>query len=99
MQVTRDWTERPHGALLQPGIDIRQLVYRIGGRLRSKSVSFYGAAVGIPPSDCWIPNRDLENPRQYQAGSLTGAVASERATEASKGSLSADGNRAKSTKA
>ena len=63
------------------------------------SVSLYGAAVGIPPSDCWIPNRDLENPRQYQAGSLTGAVASERATEASKGSLSADGNRAKSTKA
>ena len=30
---------------------------------------------------------------------MTGAVASERATEASKGSLSADGNRAKSTKA
>ena len=99
MQVTRDWTERPHGALLQPGIDIRQLVYRIGGRLRSTSVSSYGAAVGIPPSDCWIPNRDLENPRQYQAGSLTGAVASERATEASKGSLSADRNRAKSIKA
>ena len=30
---------------------------------------------------------------------MTGAVASERATEASKGSLSADGNRAKSVKA
>ena len=36
---------------------------------------------------------------QCQAGSLTGAVASERATEAPKGSLSADGNRAKSVKA
>ena len=36
---------------------------------------------------------------QYQAGSLTGAVASERVTEASKGSLSADRNRAKSIKA
>ena len=23
MQVTRDWTERPHGALLQPDIDVR----------------------------------------------------------------------------
>ena len=34
-----------------------------------------------------------------QMGSLTGAVASERATEAPKGSLSADGNRAKSVKA
>ena len=36
---------------------------------------------------------------QCQAGSLTGAVASERVTEASKGSLSADRNRAKSIKA
>ena len=36
---------------------------------------------------------------QCQVGSLTGAVASERATEASKGSLSADRNRAKSIKA
>ena len=34
-----------------------------------------------------------------QLGSLTGAVASERVTEAPKGSLSADGNRAKSVKA
>jgi hypothetical protein len=32
-------------------------------------------------------------------GSLTGAVASEKVTEAPKGSLSADGNRAKSAKA
>ena len=37
--------------------------------------------------------------RQCQADSLTGAVASERVTEAPKGSLSADGNRAKSAKA
>ena len=36
---------------------------------------------------------------QFQAGSLTGAVASKRVTEAPKGSLSADGNRAKSVKA
>ena len=36
---------------------------------------------------------------QCQVGSLTGAVASERATEAPKGSLSADGNRTKSAKA
>ena len=34
-----------------------------------------------------------------QVDSLTGAVASERATEAPKGSLSADGNRTKSAKA
>ena len=36
---------------------------------------------------------------QCQMGSLTGAVASERVTEAPKGSLSAAGNRAKSVKA
>ena len=36
---------------------------------------------------------------QCQVGSLTGAVASERVTEAPKGSLSAVGNRAKSVKA
>ena len=35
---------------------------------------------------------------QCQVGSLTGAVASQRVTEASKGSLSADGNRAKECK-
>ena len=36
---------------------------------------------------------------QCQVGSLTGAVASSRVTEAPKGSLSADGNRTKSVKA
>ena len=36
---------------------------------------------------------------QYQAGSLTGAVASEKVTEALKGWLSADGNRAVSANA
>ena len=36
---------------------------------------------------------------QCQVGSLTGAVASKRVTEAPKGSLSADGNRAESAKA
>ena len=37
--------------------------------------------------------------RQCQVGSLTGAVASERVTEALKGRLSTDGNRAKSANA
>ena len=36
---------------------------------------------------------------QCQVGSLTGAVASERVTEAFKGFLSTDGNRAKSANA
>ena len=33
MQVTRDWTERPHGALLQLGIGLWHITYRIAGRL------------------------------------------------------------------
>ena len=40
-----------------------------------------------------------ETAGQCQADSLTGAVASQRVTEAPTGSLSADGNRAKSVKA
>ena len=36
---------------------------------------------------------------QWQSGSLTGAVASEKVTEASKGHLSTVGNRASSAKA
>ena len=36
---------------------------------------------------------------QYQAGSLTGAVASEKVTEAPKGSLRMDGNHSQSAKA
>jgi len=36
--------------------------------------------------------------RQYQVGSLTGAVASQKVTEACKGPLSAVGNRAQSTR-
>jgi hypothetical protein len=35
---------------------------------------------------------------QYQVGSLTGAVASQKVTEAPKGSLGADGNRTKECK-
>ena len=38
-------------------------------------------------------------PGPWQVGSLTGAVASERVTEASKGHLSTVGNRASSAKA
>ena len=46
-----------------------------------------------------LTSRSEPDERQCQADSLTGAVASERVTEAPKGSLSADGNRAKSAKA
>ena len=70
-------------------------MYRIGGRLRSRDASFGGAVGGIPPLICWPSNRRRDPVfGQCQVGSLTGAVASQKVTEASKGSLSAVGNRA-----
>jgi len=48
MLVTRDKTERPRGALLQPDIESGYGLYRIGGSLRSRSASFGGDAGGIP---------------------------------------------------
>ena len=62
--------------------------------------SMHGVNVGIPPFIYWSSNwRCNDISGQCQVGSLTGAVASERVTEAPKGSLSAARNRAKSVKA
>ena len=75
-------------------------MYRIGGRLRIGNASCRGAAVGIPPLQYWVSN-SRRDPAvgQCQTGSLTGAVASERVSEAPKGSLRMDGNHSKSAKA
>ena len=54
--VTCDRTERPHGALLQPDIGFRYVMYSIGGRLRSQDASLGGVAVGIPLLTCWNSN-------------------------------------------
>ena len=56
MQVTRDQTERPHGASLQLNIDIECEMYRIGGRRRNEYASIRGVNLGIPPLVCWISN-------------------------------------------
>ena len=61
--------------------------------------SVRGAAVGIPPFMHLGPNRRQRATGQCQSGSLTGAVASQRVTEAPKGSLRMDGNHSKSAKA
>ena len=75
-------------------------MYRIGGRLRSEYASIGGVAGGIPLLDVWGPNPCAERDRgECQAGSLTGAVASQRVTEAPKGSLRMVGNHSKSVKA
>jgi hypothetical protein len=56
MQVTRDQTERPHGASLQLNIDIGYVMYRIGGRLGSRYASICGVTLGIPPFACLVSN-------------------------------------------
>ena len=61
--------------------------------------SVRGAAVGIPPFMHLGPNRRQRATGQCQSGSLTGAVASQRVTEAPKGSLRMVGNHLKSAKA
>ncbi len=49
MQVTRDKTERPHGALLQLDIELGYDLYRIGGSLGDWCASIGGGDLGIPP--------------------------------------------------
>lgn len=77
MQVTRDRTERPHGALLQFDIECLYHMYRIGRSLRDRDASFEGDAVGILPL-CYGHSNPDSDPyrRQCLTGSLTGAVAS-----------------------
>ena len=100
MLVTRARTERPHGALLQLDTGIRYCMYRIGEAKNYVDASLHGAVVGIPPLWCWVSTRGREPAGgQCQAGSLTGAVASERVSEAPKGSLRMVGNHSKSAKA
>jgi hypothetical protein len=48
MRVTRDWTKRPRGALLYPGIGLRLSMCRIGGRLGDRGASLGGANGEIP---------------------------------------------------
>ncbi len=65
-----------------------------------------GALASVEPSVKYHPDEVLAltgihdlDPRQYQAGSLTGAVASQKVTEAPKGSLRLNGNQPLSVKA
>ena len=64
---------------------------RIGGRLRSLDASLGGVDLEIPLFYIFGPN-SVKTGGPCQVGSLTGAVASQKVTEASKGSLRVDGN-------
>ena len=73
---------------------------RIGGRPRSWAARFGGVAGEIP---LWLSFDSNLNRKpvgkQCQVGSLTGAVASQKVTEACKGSLRLNGNQSKSANA
>ena len=73
---------------------------RIGGRLRSGSASSREVILEIPPWRCFSSNVEPVNPGngQFQLGSLTGAVSSQKVTEEYKGTLSLVGNQAQSVK-
>ena len=73
---------------------------RIGGRPRGVGVSLRGAVGEIPPLPVQFSNRGRDPAAgQCQAGSLTGAVASKRVTEAREGHLRMVGNHPASVKA
>ena len=80
-------------------IELRSRMYRIGGRLGDGDASPRGAFVGIPPLRDWSSNPDREGRGPCQVGSLTGAVASQRVTEAPKGTLRLVGNQSASANA
>ena len=94
MRGTRGQTERPRAPLLQLCTGIRDGMRRIGGRLRSPGSGSDGAALEIPPFLFLMSNHGPSpGLRQCMVGSLTGAVASQRVTEARDGGLKPVGNR------
>ena len=75
MLVTRGWTKRPREALLQLDIELRLYLFRIGGSPRAQ-VRYHPCIILILTFNRY-PVRG-----QYLVGSLTGAVASQKVTEA-----------------
>ena len=75
MRVTRSWTKRPREALLQLGIGTWLHMFSIGGSLRAP-VKYHPCAV------MYLTHAVKPVGRQYLVGSLTGAVASQKVTEA-----------------
>ena len=70
------------------------------GAIEARALAFVEAPVGYHPSCMNILTQDRDPVRrQCQAGSLTGAVASQRVTEAREGGLRAVGNRSLSAMA
>ena len=87
-------TERPREALLQVDVVSKYALFSIGGKLGSSNASWSGVESEIPPFVYFGTNLWIEGQRLL--GSLSGADASQRVTEAHKGWLTTDGNRGES---
>ena len=72
---------------------------RIGGRLGSRCASIGGANLEIPPLIFLVSNHVIQTLGPCMVGSLTGAVASQRVTEARDGGLKLVGNQLSSAMA
>ena len=93
MRPSRSRTKRPRGALLQLAIGARAGLRRIGGRRGGRPRGGGGGGGEIPLCLSFDSNLARKPGRgPCQVGSLTGAVASQRVTEAPKGSLRLVGN-------
>ena len=93
IRVTHSRTKRPRGALLQLAIGSGLSIRRIGGTHRSCPRGGGGGDGEIPLLLSLGSNLPENLGGQWLAGSLTGAVASQRVTEAFKGTLRPGGNR------
>src|SRR5579884_3368632 len=93
MRPTRGRTKRPREASLQLGTGPGGALRRIGGTLGGRPRGGAGGAGEIPLCAPLGPNGQRCS-GQCPAGSLTGAVASQRVTEAPNGPLGPGGNRA-----
>ena len=88
MPVNRSKTERPREALLQLGIGFWLFMCSVGGSLGADETPLLNIRKSHPAI----------GGEQCLVGSLTGAVASQRVTEAFKGWLSSYGKRASTCK-
>jgi hypothetical protein len=94
---THSRTKRPHGALLQLAIGRGPQLRSIGGSLRAGPRGGWGGSSEIPLCCGLRPHVVTHGP--WLVGSLSGADASQKVTEARNGALTRDGHPRVSAKA
>ena len=99
MRPTHTWTKRPRGALLQ--LDTGKVFLTVERRREGRTIRCIPSMEHLSLKISTLIILPHKNPamKHCLVGSLTGEVASKKVTEAYKGWLSADGNRAGRTKA